>query len=308
MPALSGSPSSASARLVLPPLSLSQCVRAFMVRDTRGMLLDAAQRVSYFPCTPWCTITWVLEGDVAVYEQPPGALSLGECRALPGPIVFTGPWTRPVATLSSGPVHLLKVLFLPDAWTALTGIAPGDWLNRSIPVQALLSQDWALLCAAVRQAESNGARLALLQNELDRRWQTLRPTAGAGWQRMDDWSQGLLLRAATSALGRSVRQVERRIKGWTGQTLRELRGMGKSERAFFDALDWAEPEELRWADLAQQAGFADQSHLCRQTRRFTGFSPEELRRGILQDEAFWSYRVWGMDGDRQRQAQDVPAT
>lgn len=44
--------------------------------------------------------------------------------------------------------------------------------------------------------------------------------------------------------------------------------------------------------LADASGYADQSHLCREVRRVTGFSPEELYRRIQEDEGFWSYRLW----------------
>lgn len=39
-------------------------------------------------------------------------------------------------------------------------------------------------------------------------------------------------------------------------------------------------------------GYADQSHLSRETRRITGFPPGELRRRIIEDESFWVYRIW----------------
>jgi hypothetical protein len=29
------------------------------------------------------------------------------------------------------------------------------------------------------------------------------------------------------------------------------------------------------------------------TRRITGFAPQALHQGILRDEAFWAYRLWG---------------
>jgi AraC-like DNA-binding protein len=50
--------------------------------------------------------------------------------------------------------------------------------------------------------------------------------------------------------------------------------------------------ELNWAALAAEAGYADQSHLCRESRRVTGFSPAELLRLLQEDERFWVYRVW----------------
>jgi AraC-like DNA-binding protein len=53
-----------------------------------------------------------------------------------------------------------------------------------------------------------------------------------------------------------------------------------------------EAGEVVWSALAQDAGYTDQAHLCRETRRVTGFSPEELRRRIDEEEAFWPYRIW----------------
>ena len=66
---------------------------------------------------------------------------------------------------------------------------------------------------------------------------------------------------------------------------------GRAEQAFFRTLAAGEGP-VRWADVAADTGYADQSHLCRETRRVTGFPPEELRRLIHEDERFWIYRVW----------------
>ncbi|MNV24687.1 hypothetical protein D3C71_1157600 [compost metagenome] len=49
---------------------------------------------------------------------------------------------------------------------------------------------------------------------------------------------------------------------------------------------------MRWAEVAAGAGFSDQSHLCRVTRRITGYAPQALYDGIYGDEAFWAYRIW----------------
>ena len=112
--------------------------------------------------------------------------------------------------------------------------------------------------------------------------------------RYTDWANHLAQRAALSAPGRSLRQLERRIKRWAGLPLRELRGMGKSEQAFFDALTaHVDQGTVSWAEVAVGAGYADQSHLCRVTRRITGFTPQALYDGILREEAFWAYRIWG---------------
>jgi AraC-like DNA-binding protein len=182
---------------------------------------------------------------------------------------------------------------MPDAFTTLTGLAPSAFMNRHLPALDVLGPDWQALIDAVFNAADGAARVAQIEAHLDPWWQAVRPAAPPQGQLLDDWLRSLTLRAANSGLGRSVRQLERRIKQWTGQPLRELRGLGRNERAFFDAIAAEAEGELNWSGVASEAGFADQSHLCRQTRRLTGFAPEELRQRIKHDEGFWFYRAWG---------------
>ncbi|MEY4754768.1 MAG: hypothetical protein RJA44_2443, partial [Pseudomonadota bacterium] len=136
------------------------------------------------------------------------------------------------------------------------------------------------------------ARIARLQDFLAPRWQAVRPVLPLQAQRYLDWARALALHAATSGPGRSLRQIERRIKRQAGLPMRELRGIGRAEQLFFQAQAELEQRHPNWAELADASGYADQSHLCRETRRITGFSPEELYRRIVGDESFWSYRLW----------------
>ena len=133
-------------------------------------------------------------------------------------------------------------------------------------------------------------RLRCLQDFLQPRWQAL--GAQRPGHRYADWSEALAVRAATSAAGRSLRQLERRIKAWAGLPMRELRAVSRAEQAFYAVAAAEGRPGFNWADIAAGADYADQSHLCRETRRLTGFSPEELRRRIATDEAFWAYRLW----------------
>lgn len=71
--------------------------------------------------------------------------------------------------------------------------------------------------------------------------------------------------------------MERRIRQWAGQPLRELRGLGRAERAFFEAMaSDGEAASPVWSELALNEGYSDQSHLCRDSRRITGYSPVQL--------------------------------
>jgi AraC-like DNA-binding protein len=275
-----------------PRLALGGCIRGILARDTRGAALTPAQRFNHFPATPMATLTWWLAGtserlppdakaDLAMPRNPPLAR-----------ILFGGPQGRPTVTWNPGDVHTLTLVLAPDAVRLLAGIDPGAWVNRWAPAADVLPPDWLRMCDAVVAAVDDDARVRLAQDFLEPLWHAARPSPAFGLPRYRDWAQALALRAGLSASGRSVRQIERRIKEWTGQPLRELRGVGRSEQAFFEAILAQGDSGPRWADVAASAGYSDQSHLCRETRRVTGFAPEELRQRIRQDETFWAYRIW----------------
>jgi len=284
-------------RLVLPRPGLASCVRGIFVRDTRGAVLDDAQRFNHFPAAPLCSLTWWFAGHAEVL--PPGApcdLSIPRERMAPVP-TLAGPHTRPLVSWNPSSGHAMMVMLLPDALHRLTGLTMADWVNRWAAADTVLPPDWQALCAAVQTAPDDNTRLTLLQDFLEPRWAAVRPTRPLGAHRYLDWAQSLAMHAATSAPGRSLRQVERRIKRWSGLPLRELRGLGRAEQAYFAALSHAQqqaasPASPNWAALADEQGYADQSHLCRETRRITGLSPDELYRRIREDESFWAYRVW----------------
>ena len=283
-----------TASLVWPRPALAQCVMAVMLRDTRGLHLSDAQRHNYFAASPCCTISWLFHGSGAMVEPGPGGeLGGGAHRPLPVPLIFSGPSNRPQVSWNPGEAQVLMLALMPDAFTALTGLAPSAFMNRHLPAREVLGPAWQPLLDAVWHAPDDAERLAQIEIHLDPWWQAVRPAAPAHGLRMDDWLRSLTLRAANSGLGRSARQLERRIKQWTGQPLRELRGITRNERAYFDAIAADAEGALNWSGVASEAGFADQSHLCRQTRRLTGFSPEELRQRINTDEGFWFYRAWG---------------
>lgn len=284
--------SSAIAQLRLPRLSLAGCVRGFMVRDRRGIALDAERRFNHYPATPLCSLSWWLDGDVEMLEpgHPPTLES--PRRPMPARLAFSGPQTRPMVTWNTGPAHGLMLLLMPDAFRLLTGRDPGAWLDRTVDAADVLPPPWLELCAQVGSAPDDARRVALVEAFIDPLWRAVRPRQALAAQRCLDWAQGLALRAATSRAGRSLRQVERRILQWTGQPLRELRGLGRAERAFFDAMAAAEAPAADWAAIAADNDFSDQSHLSRTSRRITGFPPAALRRRIAHDEGFWPYRIW----------------
>jgi len=277
----------APAQLWLPHWTLSHCVRAMVSRSTLGIgrSWPAEWHHNHFPASPLCTISWFFAGHSELLEpgQPP--------QRLPR-VSVAGPFTRPTQSRNSAEGHGMMLMLMPDALQALTGIDPARCLNRFVPLADALDASWQSMADAVLAAPDDATRVVLIEGFLAPRWQALRREAEhPHLLRLQDWLQGLAMQAAASGAGRSLRQFERRIKGWTGLPMRELRGLGRAEQAFFRAL--AEGEgPVRWANVAADTGYADQSHLCRETRRVTGFAPQELRRRIAEDECFWIYRIW----------------
>ena len=274
---------SATARLIAPRTSLASCVRAHIVRSTVGVELAPHERFNHFPATPTCTITWFVRGTA--YRTSNG-------QPLPGPIVFGGPHTIPTVSYNPQEVQAFMLIVMPDALRAMTGIDAGEHVNRLSAAHEVFDASWLAMLRSVLEAPDDAARVMLVEDFIDPRWQATRSGAWASAHSYRDWARSLAMRAAMSGLGRSMRQAERRIRAWCGLPLRTLNGLSRAEASFFDAQGAHLQGRLNWADVAADAGYADQSHLCRESRRITGFSPQDLLRRIQEDESFWVYRVW----------------
>ena len=285
--------SNAVNRLWLPRASLSLCVRAIVSRDTVGASLDDHQRLNHFPAIPLCSVNWWFEGRAEWLTRGPSSSLASPRRPLPSDLVFSGPRSTPVTTWTPEASHGMILLLMPDALWRMTGIEPADHVDRFVDARTVLPAPWLEMCEAVGRCADDDARVARIERFLAPLWESVRPGGTALGNRSADWARTLAAQAATSRAGRSLRQVERRIKRWGGMSMRELRVLGRAEQAFFRARDGTGCDESpNWAAVADDSGYSDQSHLVRTSRRVSGFSPQALYRGIEEDEAFWAYRLW----------------
>ncbi|MED5619380.1 helix-turn-helix domain-containing protein [Ideonella sp. BN130291] len=276
-----------TARLILPRRSLASCVRAYVVRDTTGLPpLPAGQRFNHFPATTLCSLNWFIEGRAQMLLENRGVLG-----PLQDPLLFRGPQTRPTISHNPGPVRAFKLLLFPQALHALTGMPIAAFVDRIVPLASALDGAWLTLADAVLQSNDDESRVALIEDFLEPRWHAARHRGGVPAGKVGDWTQALLLQAATSGWGRSARSVERRVRLWAGQPLRRLKRLVRAEASW--RLRRADGPSAGWADFAQGAGYADQAHLCREVRDITGHSPAELWAKAQHDERYWAYRIWG---------------
>ena len=118
---------------------------------------------------------------------------------------------------------------------------------------------------------------------------------------LGEWLRGLAGRAVLSGAGQGLRQVQRRIKAWTGQSHRDLQRYSRVEDAMARMSAHRRDGGIDWAGLAGGAGFADQSHLGREVRRVTGCRPRAWRRASRRTKrsgstACWASTSGGPDG------------
>jgi len=189
-------------------------------------------------------------------------------------------------------VETLTMLVMPDALHALIGFDATAHVDQSCPAADVFGPEWLAMLNAVPEASDAEARVRLIEDFIEERWRATRSDGWSSVRTYADWAEGLALRALVSGVGRSVRQSHRRIRAWAGLPMGRIMGLSRAERALIDAQLAHAHARVKWAEIAADAGYADQSHLCRETRRVTGLSPQQLLDRIDSDECFWIYRLW----------------
>lgn len=280
-------------RLYPAPPTLQTAVVAVLCRDTRGVALSDAQRLSHFPASPLISLSWFQEMDVGLVEPDSGG---GRWKPFGAAVVISGSQSRPLVSWAPSCGRGGLVCFTPDVAQALFGLDLAAVHDRFVPADAVLDACWRPFIDALARAPDDAATLAVLERHLAPRWQALQgrsSTAPSLRQLGRHWVERLALQAREWRQTHSPRQVERRIKAFSGRSLREWQALVRTEGIFFAARERYESgRPFEWAALAQDEGFADQAHMSRESRRITGFAPTEFARRFIEDESFWMYRLW----------------
>lgn len=270
-----------------PSPALGACLMAGIERDTRGRVLDDAARFNYYPATPMAVISWIFEGTLHFVADPGAGTRATLGPALPR-LVFSGPQRRPSASWSPGAVHALSVGIFPEALSRLIGRPIEPYLDQHLPLETVAPLRLLQACQAVLDA-GDDEPFATLETHFQSLWREPGRTSLAPY--LGDWVRSLATRALHSTTGRSLRQLQRRIRDWTGQSYRDLQLFIRVEEAFIRSIEANDVNTRNLAAIAADAGFADQSHMGREIRRVTGISPARFSERLANDEAFWYYRL-----------------
>jgi hypothetical protein len=281
-------PGRVSHRLHMMPSALQGAAVAVVCRDTRGAALESAQRLAHFPASPFVCRSWFQGMEAGRVSALDGR---GTWHPFGAQVVVSGSQSVPLTTWAPTTGRGGMVCFAPDVASALLGVDLHAVHDRFVDARSVLASEWHPLLQALLDAPDDAATLGALQY-LVPRWRALQgPPSVREMGRQ--WVQRLAWRAHAWSRTHGERQVERRVKSFSGRSLREWQQLVRTEAVFFAARERRDRDEpLEWAELAQDGGFADQAHMIRATRRITGFTPTEFARRFEEDESFWPYRLW----------------
>lgn len=185
---------------------------------------------------------------------------------------------------------LLLLAIRPGQLPRLFGPSAGSLLDRNVALGELLPAGQA---DALRDGLLGSPQTARRQQALEK--QLLRCHAAHAHRQPDlhlpaDWLFRPLADIA-EAFALSERQFERRFRSSTGQSLRAFRQQFRWSRLVREVV-FGQRQAPNWVDAACAGGYADQSHLNRDFRRYTGHTPGELGRRLgTGDPACWPYQL-----------------
>jgi AraC-like DNA-binding protein len=184
-----------------------------------------------------------------------------------------GPSTAPVVLRFRHRIEGLSVALRPGAVAALLGVPAGEIAGRVVRLDELWGAEGASLLARMHEAPDDAARCHLLQRALQERVrdtaagpapiaQAARLIAHAGGQRP--------LREVADALGIGERRLQQLFHVEVGLSPRSWSRLARLHACLRALRQHAAP---RWAEVAVDAGFYDQSHLANEFRALCGLSP-----------------------------------
>jgi AraC-like DNA-binding protein len=278
--------------LRLPPASLQGALVAVVGRDVGKLAMNDAQRLSHFPSSPLVSLSWYRgmdAGEIRTEGGAPGWRPFGTA------CVVAGTQAHPVTTWAPATGSGCMALFQADAAQALFGLDLARVQDRFVPAFEVMGDEWTPMWDALLASRDEDLA-GVFEHHLARRWQALsgRSTAQPSLRQLGrNWVERLAWQAHEWRREHSPRHVERRIKSFSGRSLREWQSIVRTEGLFFAARDRHDAgRPFDWATMALDEGFADQAHMTRAVRRITGFTPAEFARRFAEDESFWMYRLW----------------
>jgi AraC-like DNA-binding protein len=266
------SPSVSEYREYLPPVALREHVLCFWTQSIQRSDCNYSHRVLPDACL-----------DLVFFEgQSPAVI---------------GPWTESfIAQLAPG-TRITGVRFHPGRAAAILGLPASELINQ----EAALGDIWKAALrepfARLDESSSFRSRRFALEAALLRHLRNVAPpdaTVGSAirWLARNPCAR---IEELSQLAGISSRQLQRRFSAAVGYGPKMFQSVLRFQRLLYLASRSA--GECGLADLAARSGYADQSHMNREVRRFAGKSPGELLSSAGSTLKLTDLVAPGRDGD-----------
>jgi AraC-like DNA-binding protein len=233
-----------------------------------------ATRVPGPPLDAFVELFWLYDSDVLHAAErllPNGSMELVVTLTGKPEALIAGPYSRFTILDTTQPALVLGAHFAPGGAYPFLRMPAGELHNLDVSLEDLWGAETArLLHERLSAAPTADRKFDLLERALIDRATTLERTSSVAW------AVRALKRSSvaevTRAIGMSSRgfiDAFRRETGYTPKVYARVQRFQRLLRRVHKAA------EVDWADAALACGYYDQSHLIRDFRAFSGFSPSE---------------------------------
>jgi methylphosphotriester-DNA--protein-cysteine methyltransferase len=211
----------------------------------------------------------LIDDEIRIYDP----LKLDRCRRFSGAVV-SGPYRTCFAIDPAQHASIMGVHFKPGGAFPFFG-AVDELADAHVDLDAFWGR-WAGELRARLAAAAPARRFAILERALVARWRQCRrrnPAVAVALETFEE-SPGLVtIRAAAKRVDLSERQFIQVFSREVGLTPKMYCRIQRFQQAREAVETLTTPN---WAALAVDSGYFDQSHLIRDFREFSGFSPTVL--------------------------------
>ncbi|RBY96870.1 AraC family transcriptional regulator [Blastococcus sp. TF02-8] len=237
--------------------------------------------------SPWPTLVVTLDEPLVMAAHPDPTHAPGSFEALVG-----GLHTRPARIAHAGRQSGIQLSLTPAGARALLGVPAGALASLDCPLEELLGARGREVVERIRAADDWPGRFAALDAVLLRDLRdddVSAPELAEAWRLTTAAHGRLRVSEVAARIGWSPRHLEQRFRAETGLAPKEAARVvrfDRARRALAGRVSAGRPADL--AGLAAAAGFADQAHLTREWRAFSGLPPTRwlaAEFGYVQDTA-----------------------
>jgi AraC-like DNA-binding protein len=222
--------------------------------------------------SPYLTFVVTLDEPLVLAAHPDPRQAPGSYDALLG-----GLHTRPALIRHPGRQAGVQLSLTPFGARALLGVPAGELASLDCPAGDVLGRDATELVERLRAAPDWAGRFATVEAVLLRRARrdtATAPEVAEAWRLTTAGGGRLRVADVAARVGWSARHLGARFRAETGFTPKEAARVvrfDRARRALAARVTRGGAPDL--ADLAAAAGFADQAHLTREWRAFSGLPP-----------------------------------